>query len=125
MTWENEDAAAWTAVRGRLAERGIDPDGEAARGHSVLVGLRANANATQAALRAGYSRKTARKIGQENLTKLDIATLLREVPGGVVTFTPPARVMRSRTRSRCSPRRAGWSSGSRRFALRTRSHNRI
>ena len=29
-------------------------------------------NATQAAIRAGYSKKTARKIGQENLTKLDI-----------------------------------------------------
>lgn len=29
-------------------------------------------NATQAAIRAGYSKKTARKIGQENLTKQDI-----------------------------------------------------
>lgn len=29
-------------------------------------------NATQAAIRAGYSKKTARKIGQENLTKRDI-----------------------------------------------------
>ena len=29
-------------------------------------------NATQAAIRAGYSEKTARKIGQENLTKPDI-----------------------------------------------------
>lgn len=29
-------------------------------------------NATQAAIRAGYSRKTAGKIGQENLTKPDI-----------------------------------------------------
>ena len=29
-------------------------------------------NATQAAIRAGYSRKTAKQIGQENLTKLDI-----------------------------------------------------
>lgn len=29
-------------------------------------------NATQAAIRAGYSSKTARKIGQENLTKPDI-----------------------------------------------------
>lgn len=29
-------------------------------------------NATQAAIRAGYSKKTARQIGQENLTKLDI-----------------------------------------------------
>lgn len=30
-------------------------------------------NATQAAIRAGYSEKTARKIGSENLTKPDIA----------------------------------------------------
>lgn len=29
-------------------------------------------NATQAAIKAGYSQKTARKIGQENLTKPDI-----------------------------------------------------
>ena len=29
-------------------------------------------NATQAAIRSGYSEKTARKIGQENLTKPDI-----------------------------------------------------
>lgn len=30
-------------------------------------------NATQAAIRAGYSEKTARAIGSENLTKPDIA----------------------------------------------------
>src|SRR5882724_1801576 len=30
-------------------------------------------NATQAAIRAGYSKKTARFIGHENLTKPDIA----------------------------------------------------
>lgn len=29
-------------------------------------------NATQAAIRAGYSKKTAKSIGQENLTKHDI-----------------------------------------------------
>lgn len=29
-------------------------------------------NATQAAIRAGYSQKSARQIGQENLSKLDI-----------------------------------------------------
>jgi len=29
--------------------------------------------AAQAAIRAGYSAKTARKIGSENLTKLDIS----------------------------------------------------
>ena len=33
-------------------------------------------NATQAAIRAGYSDKTARKIGSENLTKPDIGMRL-------------------------------------------------
>lgn len=35
-------------------------------------------NATQAAIRAGYSAKTARKIGQENLTKPDIQSCISE-----------------------------------------------
>jgi phage terminase small subunit len=33
-------------------------------------------NATQAAIRAGYSARTARSIGQENLTKPDIAAAI-------------------------------------------------
>lgn len=36
-------------------------------------------NATQAAIRAGYSAKTAKQIGSENLTKLDIAEKIREL----------------------------------------------
>lgn len=35
-------------------------------------------NATQAAIRAGYSKNTARSIGQENLTKPDIAKAIKE-----------------------------------------------
>ena len=35
-------------------------------------------NAAQAAIRAGYSKKTARSIGQENLTKPDIQTKFLE-----------------------------------------------
>lgn len=35
-------------------------------------------NATQAALNAGYSAKTARSIGQENLTKPDISNYINE-----------------------------------------------
>ena len=35
-------------------------------------------NATQAAIRAGYSRKTARQIGEENLTKPDIKNCIKE-----------------------------------------------
>lgn len=34
-------------------------------------------NATQSAIKAGYSKKTARKIGQENLTKPDILAELK------------------------------------------------
>lgn len=34
-------------------------------------------NATQAAIRAGYSIATARKIGSENLTKPDIPVAIR------------------------------------------------
>lgn len=35
-------------------------------------------NATKAAIRSGYSEKTARKIGQENLTKPDIKEYIEE-----------------------------------------------
>lgn len=35
-------------------------------------------NATQAAIRAGYSKKTARKIGQENLTKPDVVEYIQK-----------------------------------------------
>lgn len=35
-------------------------------------------NATQAAIKAGYSKKTARKIGQENLTKPDIKATIEK-----------------------------------------------
>jgi phage terminase small subunit len=36
-------------------------------------------NATQAAIRAGYSKKTARATGCENLTKQNIATRIKEL----------------------------------------------
>lgn len=36
-------------------------------------------NATQAAIRAGYSEKTANRIGHENLTKLDIVSRIKEL----------------------------------------------
>ena len=35
-------------------------------------------NATQAAIRAGYSEKTAKSVGHENLTKPDIAKAIEE-----------------------------------------------
>ena len=38
-------------------------------------------NATRAAIAAGYSEKTARKIGSENLAKLDIQHRIKELTG--------------------------------------------
>ena len=35
-------------------------------------------NATQAAIRAGYSAKTAKQIGQQNLTKVDLKNYIQE-----------------------------------------------
>ena len=40
-------------------------------------------NATQAAIRAGYSEKTARSVGQENLTKPDIKQAIAEKLGSM------------------------------------------
>ena len=36
-------------------------------------------NATQAAIRAGYSKKTAKEIGYENLTKLHVQDYIKEL----------------------------------------------
>jgi len=44
-------------------------------------------NATEAAIAAGYSSKTAVKIASENLTKLDIVARLRELREAVNTDT--------------------------------------
>ena len=35
-------------------------------------------NATQAAIKAGYSKKTAKQIGQQNLTKLDVKAYIQQ-----------------------------------------------
>jgi phage terminase small subunit len=40
-------------------------------------------NATQAAIRAGYSKRTAKAIGCENLTKPDIAAAVAEKQGAI------------------------------------------
>lgn len=40
-----------------------------------------DSNATQAAIRAGYSKKTARSIGAENLTKPDIKAYIERLAG--------------------------------------------
>lgn len=50
-----------------MRENGLTPK-QAAFVREYLI----DKNATQAAIRAGYSRKTARQIGEENLSKPDI-----------------------------------------------------
>lgn len=40
-------------------------------------------NATQAAIRAGYSEKTARSIANENLTKPDIQKYIQDLQAGI------------------------------------------
>jgi len=40
-------------------------------------------NATQAAIRAGYSEKTARSVGSENLSKPDIAAAISKAQGKI------------------------------------------
>lgn len=42
-------------------------------------------NATQAAIHAGYSEKTANRIASENLTKLDIQNYLQELNNTITT----------------------------------------
>ena len=54
-----------------MPERGLTPR-QRAFVNEYLIDL----NATAAAIRAGYSRKTARSIGQENLTKPDIVAAI-------------------------------------------------
>jgi phage terminase small subunit len=53
----------------------------------------ADLNAAQAAIRAGYSAKTARVIGHENLTKPDIAAAIASVyasgKAGLDRYTGP------------------------------------
>ena len=36
-------------------------------------------NATEAAIKAGYKEKNARKVGSENLTKVDIKSYVKEL----------------------------------------------
>ena len=49
---------------------------------SFVVEYLVDLNATQAATRAGYSEKTAKAIGHENLTKPDIAAAIHEAMAG-------------------------------------------
>lgn len=61
------------ATKGKSAQRELTPK-QAAFVREYLIDL----NATQAAIRSGYSKKTAEKIGSENLKKPEIATQLQK-----------------------------------------------
>lgn len=62
---QDDQAEEWAVKLNARQQRFVD---------EYLVDL----NATQAAIRAGYSRHTARMIGSENLTKPDIASAIQE-----------------------------------------------
>ncbi len=65
-------------------------------------------NATQAAIRAGYSEKTAREIAHQNLTKLHIQEALqqeRERLAEISTIATPEEILKGYTRDiRFDPR---------------------
>lgn len=65
-------------------------------------------NATQAAIRAGYSKKTAKQIGQQNLTKVDLKAYIQQrmdkkekelIADGDEVLKYLTSVMRGQTRS--------------------------
>lgn len=65
------------AKKGRTRSK-IDADGLTAKQAQFVKEYLIDLNATQAAIRAGYSKKTARQIGEENLTKPDIAAAVKK-----------------------------------------------
>ena len=62
--------------RGRNEKRGLSVNDKQIRFCEEYV---IDHNATQAAIRAGYSPKTAKQIGSENLSKPDIEAKIREL----------------------------------------------
>lgn len=52
-----------------------------ARQEAFVAEYAKDRNATRAAIRAGYSARTARSIGHENLTKPDIAAAVERAIG--------------------------------------------
>lgn len=47
-----------------------------------------DSNGTQAAIRAGYSQKTARSIAEENLSKPDLRRVAKKLPGSIPAAVP-------------------------------------
>src|SRR5271166_5586839 len=65
-------------------------------------------NAAQAAIRAGYSAKTARVIGHENLTKPDIAAAIEKAKAKRAERTELTSDMRSTSPMSKLPYSADW-----------------
>ena len=61
-----------------LAQTGINGGAVTAKQQLFVAEYLVDLNATQAAIRAGYSQKTARAMGHENLTKPDIEEAIAE-----------------------------------------------
>jgi phage terminase small subunit len=59
-------------------------------------------NATQAAIRAGYSKKTAKSIGQENLTKPDIKNAIDSLLAAAAAALDITRERVLREMARCA-----------------------
>ena len=68
--------------RGRNEKRGLSVNDKQIRFCEEYV---IDHNATQAAIRAGYSPKTAKQIGSENLSKPDIEAKIRELEAEIPT----------------------------------------
>lgn len=63
--------AVAAAAQAPIAPRPVEPPHDEPQGERLLANV-----STQAAIRAGYSEKTARQMGEENLSKPDIREAL-------------------------------------------------
>ena len=66
------------AQKEKCAEELVDDDGLTAQQRSFVAEYLKDNNATQAAIRAGYSKKTAYSIGQRLLKKVEIAQAIAQ-----------------------------------------------
>ncbi|QLS18879.1 terminase small subunit [Klebsiella michiganensis] len=67
-----------TAQKGKCAEELVDDDGLTAQQRSFVAEYLKDNNATQAAIRAGYSKKTANEQGARLLAKVSIAQAIAQ-----------------------------------------------
>ncbi|MCF6688998.1 terminase small subunit [Raoultella terrigena] len=67
-----------TAQKGKCAEELVDDDGLTAQQRLFVAEYLKDGNATQAAIRAGYSKKTAEQIGYQLLQKTSVAQAIAQ-----------------------------------------------